>query len=395
MALHFPNASRSGEMHGVGQSEERLPRLRNLLICIGMANRKTVLQIKLPACRCQQDGRLPVSWHAENGDRDGNISEEASTKWLPRLCRTTRDSKLLHSQLERGSFHCKMFCRAIRTGHNPIAFLESFQNLLTLRFLQNAVKCAICRFRRSGFFCRRASLGKFKIGNIDAQDRTRRYDYGTLDHILKFSYVPWPMISAQGIHCRRRNRFNHPVHAAGKLLREVPHQQRDIPLAFPQGRDVDGENIQAKEEIGSELLLAHHRFLIAGCCGNQKRICSKRARASQPLELPLLQHAEQFGLQFERNFSYFVQKNGAAIGHFEAADPLRDRSGECAFLVPEQLALQQARRNGRAVELDEGFGAPRAQIMNGARDQFFSCTSFSFSSRISPKASAFSTAMAT
>src|SRR6267142_4675812 len=52
-------------MHGACQSEEGLPRLRNLLICIGMANRKAVLHIKLPACRCQQDGRLPVSWHTK------------------------------------------------------------------------------------------------------------------------------------------------------------------------------------------------------------------------------------------------------------------------------------------------------------------------------------------
>src|SRR6266850_1954360 len=167
MALHSPNASRSREMHGVGQSEEGLPRLRNLLICIGMANRKTVLQIKLPACRCQQDGRLPVSWHAENGDRDGNISEEASTKWLPRLCRTTRDSELLHSQLERGSFHCKMCRCAVRAGNNPIAFLESPKNLLAFRFLQNAVKCAICRFGSSGFFRWKVGLGELQIANVD------------------------------------------------------------------------------------------------------------------------------------------------------------------------------------------------------------------------------------
>jgi len=31
MALHFPNASRSGEMHGVGQSEEGLPKVAELI----------------------------------------------------------------------------------------------------------------------------------------------------------------------------------------------------------------------------------------------------------------------------------------------------------------------------------------------------------------------------
>src|SRR5882724_1319245 len=293
---------------------------------------------------------------------------------MPRLCRTAHDSEFLHSQLEGGSFHCKMCSCAIRVGHNPIALLESFKNLFTFRSLQNVVKCTICRFRRNRFFRRRAGLGNLEIANINSQDRTRRDNYRALDHILKFSYVPRPMIPGQGIHCRRWNRLNHSVHAPGKLLGKVPHQEWNIPLAFPQGRDVHGKNIQAKEEIGPELLLAHHCFQISVRRRNQTRIGPKRARASQPLELPFLQHAEQVGLQFERNLSYFVQKNGAAIGHFESANPLRDRSCERAFLMSKQLAFQQTCRNRRAVELDERLRAPRAQIMNGSRNQFLSCT---------------------
>src|SRR5260370_18914323 len=142
-----------------------------------------------------------------------------------------------------------------------------------------------------------------------------------------------------------------------------------------------GKDMQAKEEIRSELLLAHHRFEIAVRRGNQTRTGTKRARAAQPLELPLLQHAEQFGLQSERNLPYLVQKNRAAVGHFEAAGALRDCSRECALLVAEQLAFQQTCRNSRAVEFDERLRAPRAQIMNGSRNQFFSCTSVSVDER--------------
>src|SRR6267154_864322 len=66
------------------------------------------------------------------------------------------------------------------------------------------------------------------------------------------------------------------------------------------------------------------------------------------------------------------RKNRATFGHFERPNAFCDRSGECPFLVSEQLAFQQARRNGRAVELHEGFRPPWAQIMNGAGDQFLS-----------------------
>src|SRR5260370_17172029 len=101
-------------------------------------------------------------------------------------------------------------------------------------------------------------------------------------------------------------------------------------------------------------------------------MCLKCSRTSQSLELLFLQHAEQFSLQFERNLSYLVQKNRAAVGYFETANALCDRSCECTFLVSEQLAFQQARRNGRAVELDERLRATGAQIMNGSPNQFFS-----------------------
>src|SRR6266478_5029403 len=135
---------------------------------------------------------------------------------------------------------------------------------------------------------------------------------------------------------------------------------------------MNGKYIQAKEQIGSELLLGHHRFEITVRRGNQARAGPERPRTSQSLELPLLQHAEQFGLQFKRNFSYFVQENRATIGHLETADALRDRSRECAFLVSKQLAFQQTCRNCRAVQLDERLRAAGAQIMNGPRNQFFS-----------------------
>src|SRR6266478_843396 len=163
----------------------------------------------------------------------------------------------MHSLLERRSLHSKTCRCAMRTCHNPIALLQGVEDVLAFHSLQNVMKCPVCfGLQSSDSFFWMAGLGKFQISHVDAEGGTRRDNYRALDHILKFSYVPRPMISAQGIHCRRGNSFNHSVHAAGKLLREVPHQERDIPLAFPQGRDVDGKNIQAKEEIGSELLLA-------------------------------------------------------------------------------------------------------------------------------------------
>jgi hypothetical protein len=55
--------------------------------------------------------------------------------------------------------------------------------------------------------------------------------------------------------------------------------------------------------------------------------------AAQAFELLFLQYAQKFGLQCRRNVAYFIQEERAFVGHFETADPLRDRPGERASLV--------------------------------------------------------------
>ena len=56
------------------------------------------------------------------------------------------------------------------------------------------------------------------------------------------------------------------------------------------------------------------------------------------------------------------------ISHFESSNLLRDSSGEGALLVTEQLAFQEIKGNGRAIQLDERTSASRACIVNGMGD---------------------------
>ena len=110
--------------------------------------------------------------------------------------------------------------------------------------------------------------------------------------------------------------------------------------------------------------------------GDQAHIGADGARAAQALELALLQHAQQLGLQLERNLADFVEEHGAAVGQLEAADALRDGAGERALLVAEQFAFQQAGGNGGAVQLDEGALPARAEVVDGARHQFLAGAGF-------------------
>ena len=59
------------------------------------------------------------------------------------------------------------------------------------------------------------------------------------------------------------------------------------------------------------------------------------------------------------------------VSQLKAADTLRHGPGKRPFLVPEELAFEQSRRNGRAIQLHEGVATPLAQLMNRVRNELF------------------------
>ena len=87
---------------------------------------------------------------------------------------------------------------------------------------------------------------------------------------------------------------------------------------------------------------------------HQPHVHLDRLGAAQALELLFLQHAEQLGLQLRGDVADLVEEQRPLVRQLEAADLLADGAGEGALLVAEQLALQEPRGDGRAVELDEG-----------------------------------------
>jgi hypothetical protein len=73
--------------------------------------------------------------------------------------------------------------------------------------------------------------------------------------------------------------------------------------------------------------------------GDDAHVHLQGAAAAQPLELLLLQHAQELGLEFGRDVAHLVEEEGAEVRHLEAARPLRDGAGEGAALVAEEFRL--------------------------------------------------------
>src|SRR5262249_23092301 len=87
-----------------------------------------------------------------------------------------------------------------------------------------------------------------------------------------------------------------------------------------------------------------------------------------------LQYAQELRLHVERELRDLVQEQRALVGELEATDPPRERPGEGAALVPEQLALDQGGRQRRAVQLHERPRLAQTELVNGAREELLAGT---------------------
>ena len=92
--------------------------------------------------------------------------------------------------------------------------------------------------------------------------------------------------------------------------------------------------------------------------------------AAEPQDLPLLQHAQQAALERERDVADLVEEDGPGVRRLEEPrPPAALRAGERAFLVAEELGLEERVRERRAVDRDERMVAAPARVVDPLREQ--------------------------
>ena len=95
-----------------------------------------------------------------------------------------------------------------------------------------------------------------------------------------------------------------------------------------------------------------------------------RLRAADALERHLLEHAQQLGLDLEVDVADLVEEERAAVGLFEPAHAVAVGAGERTLDVAEELAFEQALRQGGAVDLDERPCRAGTGLMDRRGQQF-------------------------
>ena len=108
------------------------------------------------------------------------------------------------------------------------------------------------------------------------------------------------------------------------------------------GGSVKRHHRQAVVEIGTETSCGHLGFEVAVGGRHHAHVDGDRPLAADPLQPPLLEHAQELDLQVQRHLADLVEEDGPFVSQLEVALARRHRAGEGAALVPEELALEQA-----------------------------------------------------
>jgi len=150
----------------------------------------------------------------------------------------------------------------------------------------------------------------------------------------------------------------------------------DVFSAFAQRRNAKRKDAETKEKIFTELPSRNCRVKVNVGERNETRFDTKRFRATQALEVALLQNAQQFCLRVGRKRCYFVEDDRSGATKFQAAEFAFDGPGEGASFVAEELAFDEIRGKRCAVNFEIGRITPRAKFMNEPRQMILAGARF-------------------
>ena len=152
------------------------------------------------------------------------------------------------------------------------------------------------------------------------------------------------------------------------MAKKIAHQEGNVFLPLAQRRHRDVDHVEPKVEVVAKFSIGHELLQVLVRRRDQANVRAQSLVPAHPLKGALFaHHAQQLHLRARVDLANLIEENRAAVRLLEPADPAFVRTGERASLVAEQLALEQLRRERRAMDRDELRLVPPAQIMDRLR----------------------------
>lgn len=111
-----------------------------------------------------------------------------------------------------------------------------------------------------------------------------------------------------------------------------------------EGRNLDGVDVQAVEQVRTESLAGHRLLEIAVGGRQQAHVELDGLFRPHPLDVPLLDGPQQLGLNRQGQLPDFIEEERAVVRQFELTGPVPVGAGIGAFDMAEEFAFGQGFR---------------------------------------------------
>ncbi len=160
----------------------------------------------------------------------------------------------------------------------------------------------------------------------------------------------------------------------GEAGRKVSGQEQNVVPSLPQRRQGDGDDIQAEEKVFPERAFFYQgkEVLVGG--RQHPHVHFLRPTGPDHIHFLFLKDPKELGLHGQAGIADFIEKEGSPVRGLEKSRPRLGSPGERSFDMAKELALQEPLGNPAAIDRHKGGRRPRAVVMNGPGNQFFSCS---------------------
>src|SRR6185503_18901082 len=194
-------------------------------------------------------------------------------------------------------------------------------------------------------------------------------DHQPLHLVLELADVAGPVVAHHQLHRLLAEAPDGLADLVGVALEEMIGEDRDVLAPLAERRQPEREDLEPVVEILAEAAPGDLLLQVAVGRGDDAHVDVLRRRGADRADLPLLERAEELRLERRRRLRDLVEEERAPVRDLEEALLLVDRAGERALLVAEELALEQALGERRAVLRDEELVAAPGAVVHGRGDE--------------------------
>ena len=137
---------------------------------------------------------------------------------------------------------------------------------------------------------------------------------------------------------------------AAEFFQEMSGEQKEVIAAVAQRRNGERDGGNAEVEIFAKEFFPDADGEIAIGGDDDADVDFDGLRAAHAFEAAFFEDPQKLGLAGEREFADFVEKQRAALGHFDFAGLAIAGSGERAAFVAEEFVFDETFGNGGAVQ---------------------------------------------